>query len=169
MKSKMFFKLNLTLALTSLALLSSGCYGQDHELLRPKVEGKVETNLTENYTVPITVGNKNIAVEVADTDDAREQGLSGRPELTDEQGMLFDFTNTNESVPSFWMKGMKFAIDIIWINDKKIIGITANAPIPKNNSLPTYSPPGQVTHVLEVASGWSRRNNVKIGDSVKLK
>ncbi len=168
MKQNINSRLILLITLTSLVLLSSGCYGQDHELLRPKAEGKTEKNLTENYTVPITVGNTNIVVEVAQTDNQKEQGLSGRKKLTDGQGMLFDFTNTDDTMPQFWMKDMNFAIDIVWIDSQKVIDITPNVPVSKNNPLPTYSPPSKITHVLEVASGWAKRNNLKVGDSVKL-
>ncbi len=164
MKSKIFF----VLALTSISMISSGCYKQDHELLRPKVQSEA-TTIEENYNTKLIVADKNILVEVVNNDVNRQQGLSYRKNLLDKNGMLFDFTNTNTRTPSFWMKDMNFDIDIIWINKDKIIGITSNVPAPKNNSpLPTYSPPSEITHVLEVNSGWSDRNNIKIGDQIKI-
>ena len=102
-----------------------------------------------------------------------EQGLSGRPELTDEQGMLFDF-DSKETTPSFWMKDMKFNLDFVWINNNKIVGITPDVLAPIENSklkienLPTYFPPSPVTWVLEINSGWAKKNHLQVGDDVKL-
>lgn len=164
MKSKLFILLSLCVA-----LLSSGCYyNQDHELLRPKVESS-STPQPNSYDHKITVSNQTLSVEIANTDASRELGLSGRTSIADNNGMLFDFTNTPLSMPGFWMKDMKFNIDIIWINNGKIIGINSNVPAPLDNTnLPIYKPTGEITQVLEVASGWCTRYNIKIGDSVKI-
>ena len=158
--------------MTTFPLLASGCYyNQDHELLRPKVKSESTFNQQlpiENYNTPLAIGTKQILIEIADTDNSREQGLSNRDVLSDENGMLFKFQNTNTPNPSFWMKDMKFNLDMIWINNQKIIGITPNIPAPENNlNLPTYSPPSNITDVLEVAAGFTERNNIKIGDTVK--
>lgn len=172
MKSKIY----LLILWVSIVLISAGCYKQDHELLRPSMENNqspVDTTLSENYNTPITVGDKNLSVEIVDTDESRKLGLSNRTTLPESSGMLFDFTNTETSLPSFWMKDMNFDIDIIWINKDEIIGITPNVPAPKNKniseaSLPIYSPPSNITHVLEVPSGWSKKNNIKIGNDIKI-
>ena len=41
------------------------------------------------------------------------KGLSGRDNLADDEGMFFVFEKSD--IYPFWMKDMKFAIDIIWI------------------------------------------------------
>ena len=130
-----------------------------------------QTTITEKsfYTTPLRVGSQQILVEVADTDDTREQGLSGRPGLTDAEGMLFDFSEQGASSVGFWMKDMKFALDLIWINDHKIIGITPNVP-PQSDAtaqLPIYYPPSLVTEVLEVRAGWAAAHSLQVGDEVK--
>lgn len=104
-----------------------------------------------------------------------ETGLSGRQTLGKNEGMLFDFKTPKNDL-FFWMKDMLFDIDIIWIADKKIIGITPNIPSPEKDKgleikdlrLPAYSPPSDVDQVLEVNAGWSEKNKIKIGDEVKL-
>ena len=101
-----------------------------------------------------------------------EQGLSGRPRLTNSQGMLFNFGTS--TTPGFWMKDMNFDLDFIWIRDGKIIGITPNVPAPAQDkkfdtaSLPTYYPPSAVNQVLEVNAGWAEKNNVTVGDAALL-
>ena len=68
-----------------------------------------------------TVCVKDVCVqaEVADTDASRQQGLMFRENLPEGQGMLFVFGT--EGRYGFWMKNMKFPIDIIWIDQEKKI------------------------------------------------
>jgi uncharacterized membrane protein (UPF0127 family) len=154
-----------------------------NDLQRPKVsttpenpnstgEDNGQVAGTETIILPtkqIKVENLDLTVEVADTDASREQGLSGRSQLADGTGMLFDFTNTGFTKPGFWMKDMLIPIDIIWINKDKIIGVEANAPLPpEDDDLPVYYPASEITHVLEVPAGWFKKNNLKIGDTVAL-
>ncbi|MEK7618489.1 MAG: DUF192 domain-containing protein [Patescibacteria group bacterium] len=156
------------IALLALLLLSSGCKDPGLPALY-------------NYSNPLMVGEKKIFVEIARTPEQKTQGLSGRQKLTDSQGMLFIFDNppsipplskggAREVRPAFWMKDMKFDLDLIWIREGKIIGITANVPHPKSMTdiLPSYSPPANVDQILEVNAGWSKRNGVKAGDEIKV-
>lgn len=69
---------------------------------------------------------------------------------------------------TFWMKEMHFPLDIIWIDNGKIVGIEKNAPIPTSVNIPTFPSPTQVTNVLEVNAGFSDKNNLKTGDKVAL-
>lgn len=161
-------KLNLLIILLAPLFLFVACDGPTYtEPRRPEVKDSITP--TENYSQPMQVGSAQLLVEVVNSEPAREQGLSGRTHLADGHGMLFDFTNTAWRRPGFWMKEMNFDIDIIWINNNHVIGITPRIPAPKNpgDNLPTYSPPGDITHVLEVPSGWAERQNIKIGDIVK--
>lgn len=125
------------------------------------------------YSTPLAVGEKKIFVEIVNTQEQMELGLSGRQKLTDEQGMLFDFGTP--APRSFWMKDMKFDIDIIWIQNKKIVGITANVPAPANCPsphgncyLPIYASPSASDMVLEVNAGWGERHNIKAGDKISF-
>ena len=80
--------------------------------------------------------------------------------------MLFDFKQSTQ--PSFWMKDMNFSLDLIWISQNKIAGVTENVPAPsnKNQKLPLYSPPSPIDQVLEVNAGWAKKNNIAVGDEV---
>ncbi len=99
-----------------------------------------------------------------------EKGLSGRNSLKDTQGMLFDFTKLENKQPAFWMKDMKFSLDILWIQNNAVVGITKNIPAPKNSKdvLPSYYAPGDIDYVIEVNAGWSDAHNIKTGDSVRF-
>jgi uncharacterized protein len=83
--------------------------------------------------------------------------------------MLFVFDKADYY--SFWMKNMKFPIDIIFIRGDKIVSISKNAVAPKSAdaSLPIYKPEAPVDKVLEINSGLSDKHNIKKGDKVEIK
>ena len=109
----------------------------------------------------ILIGNKKIIVDIADDDLKREKGLSGRERLNDLEGMLFIFDK--EGRYGFWMKDMNFSIDIIWINEKNEIVYIEKDLNPE--SYPNvYYPDSDSSLVLEVVSGFSEENNLKVGD-----
>lgn len=64
----------------------------------------------------IDLGDSTYKVEVVDTPEGMERGLSGRKSLGDDEGMLFDFGSVQPEV-SFWMKDTHIPLDIIFIND----------------------------------------------------
>jgi len=109
----------------------------------------------------------SIVVEIADTPRARAIGLSGRASLDDSSGMLFIFEE--ENVPSFWMKGMNFPIDMIWIRDSVIIGVEKTVPVDEGISLDLYSPRQTIDMVLEVKSGFFDRFDLEIGQTVDIR
>ena len=85
--------------------------------------------------------------------------------------MLFVFDAQNVT-PVFWMKDMLIPIDIIWINDGKIVKIDTNLQPPKKGTLDkdltTYGAGQPVDYVLEVSAGFSFKNKLEIGDNVNL-
>ncbi|MCE9629037.1 MAG: DUF192 domain-containing protein [Candidatus Vogelbacteria bacterium] len=112
-------------------------------------------------TEVLTIGQTKIKAEIADTETTRNQGLSNRKSLTKNTGMLFIFDKPG--FYGFWMKEMRFSLDIIWIDESwKIIDITKNVS-PK--SFPTtYVASEPVKYVLEVPAGFTTQNNLDIGD-----
>lgn len=62
----------------------------------------------------ITINGAAFKTEIAKSQAEFAKGLSGRPCILADQAMLFAFTQ--EGQYRFWMKDMKFPIDIIWIN-----------------------------------------------------
>ena len=124
----------------------------------------------QNYLHKISVGQQILNVDIAATEAEQVQGLSDRKSMQDNQGMLFDFGAGSASEPEFWMKDMYFNLDFVWIKNGAVVDITQNVPAPKNFSdpLPLYAPASPVDSVLEVNAGWAEKNNIKIGDLVKI-
>lgn len=111
----------------------------------------------------IEIHGKPLSLELARTPSEQAQGLSGRTSFDSDQGMLFVFAATG-TYP-FWMKDMYIPLDLIWIQDRKIIGIERNLPPPAPGQMPvTVYPPFSVNAVLELAAGGTDRYQLKIGD-----
>src|SRR3989338_9432441 len=81
----------------------------------------------------LKIGEYVFDVEIADDTAERARGLSGRVVLAEDSAMLFLFELP--SVQNFWMKGMNFPLDIIWIKGDTIIGFAENVP-PDNSQMP---------------------------------
>jgi uncharacterized membrane protein (UPF0127 family) len=108
-----------------------------------------------------------VDVEVARTDEERERGLMFRDVLAEQEGMLFPF-----DVPrryGFWMKDVRVALDIIWLDTAgRIVCIEANAQPCAGEACPMYWPEKKASCVLEVAGGFVERHGVALGDTVKI-
>lgn len=114
----------------------------------------------------VKIKDTTIKVEIADDNNEKEKGLSGRKSLKESSGMLFMFDVSGDYV--FWMKDMKFPIDIIWINENLSIVHIEEGVIPETYPI-TFKSPSESKYVLEVSSGFSSKNNFKIGDRVEFK
>ncbi len=108
-----------------------------------------------------------LTVELAQTPHELTLGLSNRDVLETGLGMYFVLPVRDYN--SFWMKDMRFPLDIIWIDQGTIVGINKNCPIPQDeNNVPTFRSPQKVTNVLEVNAGFSDQNNINSGDTINL-
>ena len=111
--------------------------------------------------------NKNrIRVEVADSYEEQTTGLMYRDSLNRKTGMLFIFDSSD--VLGFWMKNTLIPLDMIFIDKNlKIVGIQNAVPC---NADPCrlYSSGKPSKYVLEINGGFAAKNNVKIGDTIKL-
>lgn len=102
---------------------------------------------------------------IADEAFERYHGLSILDRLEDDQGMLFIFDESG--VYPFWMKDMKFSIDIIWLDENnRVVFVKENA---KPSDYPeSYNSNIEALYVLEFNSGFILNNNIKIGDVLNI-
>jgi uncharacterized membrane protein (UPF0127 family) len=102
------------------------------------------------------------AVEIADTEAAREKGLMYRRALPEGTGMLFDFHR--EQDVAFWMQNTYIPLDMIFIRgDGRILRIAENTEPMSTRQIPSGGP---VRAVLEVIAGTSRKLGIAPGDRV---
>lgn len=119
-------------------------------------------------TPKASVQNRSFNLIVAKDPKDIEIGLSNRTSLPENEGMLFIFNKSDYY--QFWMRDMKFPIDIIFIKDNKIVTIHHNAQPPKsaNENIPLYKPTSPVNRVFEINAGLAKKYNIKEGDTVQF-
>jgi uncharacterized membrane protein (UPF0127 family) len=94
------------------------------------------------------------------------KGLAVKNQLKENEAMLFVFEDSAKH--SFWMKDMKFPIDIIWLDsDGKIVHIEENLePCPLVFVCPSYAPNADSQYVLETVAGFTQRHNISVGTNI---
>jgi uncharacterized membrane protein (UPF0127 family) len=108
-----------------------------------------------------------ITAEVAISDEERQLGLMFREKLNSDQGMLFVFKD--EDLHFFWMKNMKFSIDILWLDRKKrIVHVERNVPPCKKPPCASYSSKIPAMYVLEIQAGLADKNKLKLYDRLEF-
>ena len=150
-----------SIALPALALLTL--------LLQSAVRPPWQAQFPPLRTGEILVGGVPLVVELAIAPEERARGLGYREELAPGTGMLF--VSEASERQSFWMKGMRFCLDIVWIDGGQIIGAAENAcPDPAGTpdaQRQRFSSPGRAQYVLEVPAGWLDANGFGVGTPVE--
>jgi uncharacterized membrane protein (UPF0127 family) len=136
--------------LSSLILFFSGC-SHPKDALPP----------APLYT--ITLGSKQLTVEVALDEPHRNRGLMHRKKLGPDEGMLFAYPN--EDTLYFWMKETYVPLSVAFIRaDGWIIQIEDMEPL----DLVSHRSRMKGRYALEMPKGWFARNGIKEGDTVKI-
>lgn len=136
--------------------------------LNPDTQFPALPFLPQKTTVSkLQINGIELKVEIADTRAKRNKGLGGRQALATDEGMLFVFDEPDKY--PFWMKGLNFPLDFVWIRGDQVTDVLPNIQPPvsgKDESLPIYQPKEDVDKVLEVPAGTIQRLNIKAGDTV---
>lgn len=118
--------------------------------------------------ITIEIGDKEYKVKEAKTEEERTQGLKGVEELPEDEGMLFYMPDKKNQVV-FTMEGMKFPLDIIFINqDDEVFDAAYNVPIDTEavisdeDALPNQE--DYVKYVLEV----NPNSGIQVGDELDI-
>lgn len=116
-------------------------------------------------TSKVRIRGHDIGVDVAVGILEQARGLGGRNILAQNRGMLFIYDHKEHY--NFWMMGMKFPLDFIWIDGKRVVDLTLDVPPPKAFTTPAMvKPMVSVDKILEVNAGVVKRLGIKVGDPV---
>ena len=124
-----------------------------------------DQNSTDVASSTVQLKGLTIRVTVADTPEEREQGLSGWTGLSEDEGMLFVFEKDGE--PAFWMKDMKFAIDILWISSEGVV-VDMRQDVSPETYPTAFAPRSEARYVLELPAGYTEVHQVRLEDIVRL-
>ena len=121
-----------------------------------------------SHAIVTTSTGEEIPVEVADTLKKRRLGLGKRTSLKKGWGMLFIFGKRKPY--RFWMKDMQFPLDIIWLDNHRIVHVIHNAkPSNSRDETEVMTSPVPVNFVLEIAAGRAAKLRLKTGQRMKFK
>jgi hypothetical protein len=109
----------------------------------------------------------SVTAELAVTAEARARGLMFREKIEEDQAMLFLFED--EDIHSFWMKNMRFPIDILWLDkEKTIVHLEVSVPPCLREPCPSYAPATPAAYVLELRSGFAERHGLRESDRLEF-
>ena len=125
-----------------------------------------------NFSLPFIsqasaqVNGQEIDLLLAKDEKSRMQGLSDRRSLKKDSGMLFVFDK--KDTYGFWMRKVKFPLDIIFLDGDKVVDIKKNVqPAKENeNNPPVYTPKSPANYVLEVNAGTADELKIKEGSTI---
>ena len=113
----------------------------------------------------VRLNDKTFNVLVADTPEKQRQGLSGMDGLEPAQGMIF--VNESPSKSCFWMKDMKFNIDILWFDrDNRLTD--QQRDLSPSTYPESFCPRVGAKYVLEVPAGIAQLLHLKTGDKIEV-
>jgi len=113
----------------------------------------------------LAIDDQTLRVEIVKSPESIQQGLGGRMDIGSD-GMLFILPEKSQA--NFWMKDMIFDLDLVWLADNRVVGITPNIPHPDQEVpdflLKVYTAPQPVDMVLEVPAGYAAWQGWAIDD-----
>ncbi len=132
----------------------------------------IDISLGDSDDTPtVKIDDVAFEVEVADTQLLRTRGLTDRPYLEERNGMLF--IPDGPDAGNFWMKGMLFPLDFIWIGRNcRVADITVNVQVPyygtPDDEIRRYNSYPIAAYTLEVNAGEVDRFGIRVGQKVKF-
>ncbi len=107
------------------------------------------------------------SVEIADTDQERQQGLMFRDALAPDSGMLF--VHDAEQPLAYWMKNTRIALDILYFDQqRRLVSVATAPPCSLGDSCPPFASEGPARYVLELNAGEAGKLHVGKGDRLEL-
>ncbi len=119
----------------------------------------------------VTIAGVTFLAELAATPERRAVGLSGHDSLAPQTGMLFTWETGVATV--FWMRGMRFPLDFVWISkDCVVVDITSNVPAPlpetPSGELPSYRSAASAAYTFEINAGETQKHRIVVGAPVRF-
>ncbi len=131
------------------------------------LESRPDPSIATMPKVNATIGNGTFSLFAPTGDEGLQKGLAVFDSIEDNQGMIF--RGLPVGIQAFWMKDMKFDIDIIWVNkENQVIHIVYDAS--KDSYPAKFENPGDrpSSYVIELHAGAAEKNNITPGTKVTI-
>ena len=113
-------------------------------------------------TIPLSVGDATMLVEVADDDSERGKGLMHRDGLATDHGMLFVYPDQRER--GFWMRNTRIPLSIAFADGQgRIVHIADMEPFDQSTTR-SHRP---AMYAIEMDQGWFAQHGVAVGSKVE--
>ncbi|TXH07306.1 MAG: DUF192 domain-containing protein [Candidatus Moraniibacteriota bacterium] len=127
-------------------------------LVQSRFETEFDAKASDSLTHAVTYGHI-WRIDVANTEALRSRGLGGRDSYPSGRGMLFVFDAPYQY--GFWMKGMRFPIDIVFLLRGQVVFVERGIR-PEDERVVT--PPTPVDQVIEFSAGGAE--DISVGNRV---
>lgn len=111
-----------------------------------------------------TIDHHTFSIEIAQTPQQQEIGLAKYASLPKNNAMYFPFNRPDYY--TFWMKGMHFPIDMLFVRNNKVVTIFSNVMAKPDYQNYIYKPTQPSDAVLEINAGLSQQYGFQLGDTV---
>lgn len=115
----------------------------------------------KQFSERVAIGERVYTLEIAATKEEQSRGLGERDSLCDTCAMLFIFPDSSRY--AFWMKGMRFPLDIVWLLGDKVVHVEREISA---ESKDIYRPKEEANQVLEFNAGAAAA--LQSGDTVRF-
>lgn len=124
----------------------------------------VFVNQNKRTLVPADIAGSSFTLEVVDTPALKRAGLSGRPGIGQQEGMIFVYSERQEVC--IWMKDTRFSIDALWLDENQRIVRLGNDLAPA-----TYPESfcKEAKYVVELNADTVERLGLKVADKIIIR
>ena len=111
-------------------------------------------------TIKVIINDKEYNLLWAKTEEEKENGLKDVEEMSDDEGMFFDYRNEPQEEISFWMQDTTIPLDIIFVGESdKVLSVQKGIPLTED-----YLTENNVYYVIEL----NEDSGVGVGDEVEI-
>ena len=161
----MMFITLLLLAFIGLSFAKNWAFSS-FEKTAPSKQSFILAGLSDGDIVHVEIGGVSVEAETAKSREKKAKGLSNRYSMNEKNGMLFVFDQ--RGVYPFWNKDTFIPLDLIWVNNDKIVYIFKYLPVYEGGERYMVTPNEVSNFVLELNAGFVDKYGVKLGDKITI-
>ena len=139
---------------------------------RPKLQYYTQlsdylASLPDGSFIDTTINGRSYHLEIANTRASISHGLSDRSAIGSD-GMIF--VMGEKAYHSFWMPRMQFDLDLVFLDEERIVQIIRDVPAAPPEmmqaQMPLYTNDQPANLVIELPAGRTQLNNIQVGDQL---